>query len=607
MPRPATTPTRVGLALLLGLAVGACTDSVLDTPVLPDESTPEDAGTSDDLDAGGGTVDDASADATDAGDAWSHPDVTGGDTGGDVGIDGGEVVDPPDPLVPAGAVVPRLTAEQYRNTIADLYGPALPRLPLEPDTNPYLFYTIGAATSSVSQTGVERYAESAFAVAEAVFDDPARIERIFSCVPAAADDDCAETFVREQGLRTLRRPLTDEEVDRWLSVSRDTADGDPMRGLETVLAGLLQTPHFLYRVELGEPDPAVPGRMRYSSYEMAQRLSYLVWNTTPDDALLEAAARDELTDPVQIEAHTRRMLDDPRARRAVQDFFSQYLYLKQLARAERDPERYPGASPELIAAMETEVRLLVDDLVFRRNADIRRLFSDRRGYVNADLAALYGVDAPGASEVSFVPVDFGPDIPRAGVLTLGAFLTMNAHPTETSPTLRGKYVRERVLCQSVPPPPDDIDLNLEPTEGDPPTLRERLEQHRSDPACAGCHAYIDPPGYLFENYDSIGRFRTEVDGYPVDATGDLDGVPLNDARDLAVVLRDSEQVGRCMAQQLYRHATGRLDEPGERPSLEAIQEEFAASGYRFADLIVAIATSEGFRTVSEPTDDEGTP
>jgi hypothetical protein len=213
------------------------------------------------------------------------------------------------------------------------------------------------------------------------------------------------------------------------------------------------------------------------------------------------------------------------------------------------------------------------------------------------------VQAAGAGPNVFVPVDFPPDVPRAGVLTLGAFLTMNAHRADTSPTLRGKYIRERVLCEEVPPPPDNVDLDLEAQEGDPPTLRERLEQHRRNPACAGCHSFIDPPGFLFEHYDSMGRYRETANGFPVDSSGDLDGEPLSDALALAEHLRDEPAVGECIARQLYRHASGRLDNRGDRAALKGLYETFETSGYDFRELLVALIKSEGFRRVAPPSEE----
>ena len=531
----------------------------------------------------------------------------GGDGGGPgeggpaSGGDMGQPARPVAPFAPSPSLMPRLTAAQYRNTLEDLFGEDLPRTPIEPDTNPYLFYSIGASTTEVSEQGVEQYGEAAFVIAAAVFADPARQARVLACAPASPDDACVDAYVRGVGRRLYRRPLDEDEVARWLSVARDTAEGDPARGAETVLAGMLQSPSFLYRIEQGEPRPEGDGTMhRYTAWEMAGRLAFLLTDAGPDDTLLDAAERGELDTPDQLSAHAERLLEGPRARAAVQSFFAQYLDLKRLEQVDLDPLLYPGFSRGLVRAMETEVRLLVDDLVFRRRADIRGLFSAPRGYVNRELAALYGIEAPGATTTAFVPVTFGADVPRAGVLTLGAFLTMNAHRTETSPTLRGKFIRERVLCQEVPPPPANVNLDLARGEGEPPTLRERLEAHRSNPVCAGCHAFIDPPGFLFEHYDSMGRYRDAVEGYPVDSSGDLDGKPLDDAMDLARTLADKTEVGKCMVRQLYRFANSRLDTRTDRAALQSLEERFTASGHDFRALLLALVRSEGFRLVAPP-------
>jgi len=267
----------------------------------------------------------------------------------------------------------------------------------------------------------------------------------------------------------------------------------------------------------------------------------------------------------------------------------------------RDPMDYPHFSSTLIESMRSEVALLVDDLVYRRDVDVRQLFSTRSTFVNAELAALYGVEAPGASAITFVPVELPEDGPRAGLLTLGAFLTMNAHETYTSPTLRGKYVRERVLCQTIPPPPDNVDTTVE-EDGEPKTGRERLEQHRTDPACSGCHALLDPPGFLFEHFDNTGAYRTLDNGFPIDASGDLDGAPLAGARDLADALADEEAVGRCIVTQLFRHAQGRLETEDEGAALDDLHERFAAEDHRFGALLVQLVTHDSFRFVTEQTE-----
>ncbi|MEM6995612.1 MAG: DUF1588 domain-containing protein, partial [Myxococcota bacterium] len=225
------------------------------------------------------------------------------------------------------------------------------------------------------------------------------------------------------------------------------------------------------------------------------------------------------------------------------------------------------------------------------------VFSTRTTFVNDDLAELYGVTAPGATAISFVAVDLPEDGPRAGLLTSAAFLSMNAHETENSPTLRGKYVRERVLCQEVPPPPDDVNTDIPDAAGEANTLRERLEAHRDNPECAACHAFIDPPGFLFEHFDPLGAYRTEDNGYPIDASGELDGVPLADASELAALLGEDPRVGQCVVTQLFRHANGRLEDSGELPALVDIDDRFGDEGYRFGDLLVKLVTHDAFRTL----------
>jgi hypothetical protein len=548
---------------------------------------------------GGATSASASASTTASGSA----SATAGDSEGDSDSETGE--EPPLPFIPGPPTLPRLTVSQYNNTVGDLFGGPLPSPALEPDTNPYLFFNIGAASTTVSEVGVQRYEEAAELLTQAVFADPARREALVGCVPEAADDACAAGFLETFGRRAMRRPLTGEERQRWIGIAAELADGDPWQGLRMAVSGMLQSPNFLYRVELGEVDVEASAAgdkevRRYTGWEMATRLSYLLWNTTPDDQLLAAAEAGLLDTSVGILGEAERLLADPRAATTIQAFFAQYLDLGRLGHVERDPELYPLYTPGLAEAMRTELELLVDDFISREGADIRGLFTTRSTFVNSDLAAVYGVDAPGATPITFVPVELPEDGPRAGILTLGAFLTMNAHATETSPTLRGRYLRERVLCETVPAPPDDVDTNIPEPDGEAKTLRERLEQHRADPTCAGCHAFIDPPGFLFEHFDSIGSFRELDNGYPIDSTGELDGKPLNDARDLAGALAEDARVARCMVTQLYRHTAGRLEVPEERPGLRDVEEAFKAAGYSYRELLLAFVTSEAFRTVATP-------
>jgi hypothetical protein len=378
-----------------------------------------------------------------------------GTAGEGTGEDGG--LPPPPPFEPGKPVLPRLTTKQYHNTILELFGPGMPAPGLEADTNPYLFFTIGAASDdgvgggdgAVRAGGGRDHARGVRRPGAARGADRVRADGAGRRVRRWVPGD-----VRAPDLS----PAADaEEQGRWLAVATELAEGDAWRGVQLMVAGMLQSPHFLYRVELGVVDPGDPQRRRYTGWEMASRMSFLLWDRAPDDALLLAAEQGLLDDRGRADGEAERLLADPRADAAMSDFFAQFLDLGRLDGVTRDPARYPLFTPTMIASMRTEVQLRVEDLVNRRDADVRRLFSSRETFVNTDLAALYGIVAEGATPVTFVPATLPEDGPRAGILTSGAFLTMNAHETATSPTARGKYVRERVLCEPVPPPPDDID------------------------------------------------------------------------------------------------------------------------------------------------------
>lgn len=514
---------------------------------------------------------------------------------------------------PGPIVFPRLTEAQYRASVESALGGGeldgarpLPHLPLEEDTNPYLFYNVGAASTTLSEVGAQRYEESAHALARAVIDDPVRRDAVLRCVPTTPGDDCVGGTIARVGRLLYRRRLTAEEQARWVRVATDLAGGDALVGLRYALAGMLQSPSFLYRVELGEEDASRPGWRRYTDAEVASRMAFVLWNTSPDDALLDAAESGRLATADGVHAEALRMLEDPRARRAVRAFFAQYFDLARLGDVrERDPVLYPSFTASLPVAMRTEMELVVDDVVFTRDADVRELLRTRRTFVNDELAALYDLEVEGATPITFVPVELPEDGPRAGILTLGAFLTMNAHPTETSPTLRGKYVRERLLCDLVPPPPPGVSTDIPDPMGTPRTLRERLVEHRVRPDCAACHDSIDPPGFLFEGFDSIGRVRATDHGYPVDTSGALDGVPLANGRELGELLADDPRVSLCIARQLFRHANGRLEREGEEVAIRELARDFLAGGSRFLDLLLGLVTSESFRWAA-PSDASAT-
>lgn len=515
----------------------------------------------------------------------------------------GEQPEPaPAEYAPSAPVLPRLTATQYRASVADLLGPDLPEMTLEDDTQPYLFYSIGASTTTLSELGTQLYEEAADAATHAAFADKLRRVVIVGCEPRDASDPCIESFVERFGRRAFRRPLDQKEKARWVDVVTTLGATDVWEGLRLAAAGMLQSPNFIYRVELGAPDPTAPGFRRLDGFEMASRISFLLTDRGPDDALLDAAERGELETPEGLQKAAARLFDSPRARETLGAFFAQYLDLGRLRDVDRDPALYPASTPTLAASMRREIELLVDDLVFENPGDMRQLFTTRETFVNAELAALYGIAAPGATADTFVRVSLDPAGPRRGILTLGGFLAMNAQETHTSPTARGKYLRERVLCQTVPAPPANANTNLPPpAPGEPPkTVREQVQQHLRDPACAACHTFIDPPGLVFENFDSIGAYRELEAGLPIDASGDLDGIPLQNASDLTEALAEDERVPRCMIQQFYRHALARVDSGNDTRAIDDVTDTFAATGYDFRSAVLTLVAHDGFRRVTEP-------
>jgi hypothetical protein len=516
--------------------------------------------------------------------------------------DAGEAAEPPAEASFGPAAFARLTTAQYRKLLDELLGP-VPEVELQSDTNPYLFSTIGAATEPLSEQGVELLEQGISTIVADIFADPARREALVGCVPESAADACVVGFVERFGRLAWRRPLDADERALWLSVSEGLGGDDPWLGLATVTAGLLQSPTALYRVELGVDDPEHPGERLLTGYEVATRMSLLLWNGPPDDVLLDAAAAGELDTAAGRRSHTERMLADPRAEEAIEAFFVEYLDLGRLDNAAPDPASFPAFSEPLRAAMRAEVLLLVDDLVNRRDTDVRQLFYEKRAYVNSTLATHYGLPTDGLSALSYAPVDLPEDSPRSGILGLGAFLTMNARPVATSPTLRGKYIVERVLCGTVPPPPDDVDTVLEEGGEEAETLREALDQHRDDPACNGCHQIMDPPGYLFENFDPVGSWRDDDNGHPIDASGALAGVELDGAGELGLALADNPAVGACMVKQLFRHAHARLDTETDDVTLDQLTAGFVDSGHRFRPLLVELVAHESFVRIGPPESD----
>jgi hypothetical protein len=494
----------------------------------------------------------------------------------------------------APSALRKLTVHQYQNTVNDLVGAQVTLPELEADSSINGFFAIGAAKTTISPAGVEKFEQAAFAVADRALGAANR-DAVVGCAPSGATDAaCTRAFLQSFGGRAFRRPLSDDELERYAALAREAqaALGDFHEGLKFAIAGLLQSPSFLFRVELGHPGQG--SQLPFDDYELATRLSYLLWNTTPDDALLAAAARGELSETRGLEAQTERLLADPRTKSALDNFHSERLALDEIALVEKDPSvMASGWDDSLKDAMRDDVLRTIEDYTFGVNGDFRELFTTKVAFVNAGLAALYGV--PGTGRVTLPSA-----APRAGLLGKAAFLATYAHTDGTSPTKRGKFIRERLLCQSIPAPPPDVNTVLPEPAANATTMRERLEVHTEIASCAACHKLMDPLGLSLEHFDSVGRYRADDRGHALDVTGSLNGTDYEGALGLAQLLHDVPDTSECVARQLYRYATAHVETDGEEPALKAIIEAFGESGYAFTALLRAVIASDGFRYGGAP-------
>lgn len=518
-----------------------------------------------------------------------------------VGACNGEAPPPSGPLCvgiqPGSSPIRRMTRFEYNNTVRDLIGDdTAPASTFAPEEE-VLGYNNQAAALGVTQLLAEQYMKASEQIAERAALDLDRL--LGGCDPATVGpDECADQFIQTFGKRAFRRPLTAAEVDRFAALfAWGNTDYDFSTGIQLVIQAMLQSPHFLYRVELGMPDPVQPGVVALSPFEMASRLSYLIWASMPDDELLEAAEAGRLGTPEEIRDQAARMLEDPRARAAAADFHRQWLELKNIGTMIKDPGTYPAYSDELRPLWAAETEAFVQHVVFDDPAgDLRTLLTAPYSFMNAELAAFYGVSGPQGE--AFERVDLDP-AQRAGVLTHAAMLSTHAKPNQSSPIHRGKFVRERLLCELIPPPPANIAITA-PEVQPGVTTRERFAQHRSDPSCYNCHELMDPIGYIFEHYDGIGQWRDTEDGLPVDATGQImlsrssDG-SFDGAIELAHHLAESEQVRQCVVSQWFRYGYGRAEQEEDRCSMDQLQQAFAESGYSMKALLLALTQTDSFR------------
>jgi hypothetical protein len=516
--------------------------------------------------------------------------------GGQGNLGGGLPPVPPELVFkPEPASLRRLTVAQYENSVRDVFGDGVTvTTDLEPDTDLSGFTSIGASTVGLSPRATEQFETASLEVAKKGLADPVRRMTLGGCAPAGmstTDDACTRAFIQKIGRRAWRRPLTEEETGRFVAVAKNaqTVLGNFVGGLEYGVAGLLQSPNFLYRVELGAADAKDVARVVYDDYELATRLSYFLWNTTPDDTLLAAADARQLGGPGGLAAQAQRLLASPRASAGMQTFFTELYHLGKLDSMPQLPARFPLVTATLGASMRMETLRFLDDLAFVRDADFREIFDGRATFVNGELAKLYGLS--GITGTAFVPTMLPEAGMRAGLLGQASLLSVSSTPTRASATRRGKFIREMVLCQGIPAAPPGIDPLPENGGG---TAKQKLTAHRSVASCAACHVRMDPIGLALENFDAIGAFRTMDAGQTIDASGDLDGMAFATPRQLATLLRDHPNSASCLARNVFRYALGHLEGGGEEGAIAQVTKGYTDGGYRFRALLTGVVASPSF-------------
>lgn len=432
----------------------------------------------------------------------------------------------------AGRVLRRLTHAEYARTVRDLLG-----VEIDPSgfaSDPIVDgFRNDAAALVVSDLLADQYRSAADTIVAGV--------ELSTLLPCTTDDAaCAAAFVEDFGYRAFRRPLTQTDIDRYMALWTEVAAAEGFdEATRWVLRAMLQSPHLLYRSELGVQ--GADGRFALTGWEVATALSYTLWGTTPDDAMLADAASGKLDTIEGIAEVADRMMADPRTIESAADMVEAWLDLGQLAGVSRD-----GLTPSIRAAMKQETRDLVTDLA-SSGGTLSDLMSARHTFVDGELAALYGLSGTGRVELD--GVKYG------GLLTQGSVLTTHGHPSGSGPVQRGVMIRERMLCDDLPPPPSNLDVS--PPEVDPnASTRDRYTEHSVNPECSSCHVKIDPLGFGFEHYDQLGRWRTDDAGHAIDASGHVDGVLFEGPMALATALLDDPRFRTCFVETWRRHATG---------------------------------------------------
>jgi hypothetical protein len=504
----------------------------------------------------------------------------------------------------------RITQDQYRQIIADVFGKTI-KLGgrFEPDQRDAGLLAVGASQVSVTASGFEQYDDMARAIAAQVVDEQHRSVTI-PCVPKVAqakDETCAATFLGGVGRMLYRRPLTQRELADEVKIASDVSDRlhDFYAGLSMALTGMLESAQFLFRQEVANSDASDPSHLTLNASSKATRLSFLLWNSGPDRLLLDAAEHGELDTTAGLSKQVDRMLDSPRLAAGVRAFFSDMLGFTAFEGLAKDPVLYPKFSARVAADAQEQTLRTIEDLLLRQGGDYRDLFTTRTTFLTPLLGAIYKIPLTTPDDLpdGWVRYEFPQDADQAGIITQASFVALHSQPGRSSPTVRGKALREVLLCQKVPDPPGNVNFALVQDTNNPAfkTARQRLTAHRSEATCAGCHKIMDPIGLALENFDTTGAFRSLENGTPIDASGEIDGLKFANAQELGKAIHDNPAATSCIVNRIYSYGVGRSATKEESAWIHTnLAKDFADGGYGIKALLRSMAISDQFYRVTKP-------
>jgi len=498
----------------------------------------------------------------------------------------------------------RLTESQYRNSIADIFGPdILVQGKFEPDRRVGGLLAASSSTLSITPAGFEGYAKIADGVARQVVDEKHRA-KLLPCAPksaTAADRGCAGQIFEKVGLQLFRRPLTADELKARLDAADSVTkqSGNFYTGIRYSLTTLLSAPDFLFRAEV-----AVPAGKAYTldGYSRAARLSYTLWDTTPDAALLNAARTGALDTDAGVKAEVTRLMASPRLETGMRSFFSDFLQLDTLGTITKDPTIYPKYSDEIAASAREETLRTTMDLVLKNNGDFRELFTTRKTFINRSLAWVY--DVPYNLDGAWMPYEFHDGDGRSGIVTQVSMLSMFSHPGRSSPTKRGVALMDIFLCEPTPTPPANVDFSIVNDVNNPKlrTVRDRLNAHATTPTCASCHTHSDPIGLTLEQFDSVGERRLKDDGRDIDVSAVIANKHFEGGAGLGQYLHDNPKVPACFVRKLYAYGVGASSEDVQTSAVRPFLDGFTSGGYRLPALLRSIVTSPQFFAAPPPAE-----